>query len=135
MSKLCKSLLAVLTVSNIVLADEQLQLSHELISSQQNGTYQTVSLSLRINNPGSQDLHRVKLSPSGSEFASVDQDKPINIGYLPAMGQAVVEWRVNTPLAVEYFHSGMPLFFIIKAKQNNGEDIEFPVYSHGGMDL
>ena len=134
MSKLCKQLIAIFTmvlISNtMAFADGQLQLHHQVVDSQQNGAYQTVSFRLTIDNLSSQDLHRVRLLPSGSEFSSLTQDNLINIGNLPAMGQAVIEWTANTPVAVEYFQSGMPVFFI-KAKQEHGELIELPVYSHG----
>lgn len=109
--------------------------SHRVIGYQQNGVYQSIDLQLVVNNNSEVDLHRVKLSPSSREFSSNEQNSQLNIGNLPSMGQAIVNWTINTPVAVEYFQSGMPVFFIIKAKQGNGENVEIPIYSHGEQPL
>lgn len=124
-----------LCVSGFLQASDHLQISHKVMAHENNGAYQTISLELTVNNFSNQNLHRVKLLPTSSEFSSNDQDQLINIGSLPSMGQAHVDLTVNTPVAVDYFESGMPIFFIIKAKVNEGENIEFPIYSLGGAAL
>jgi len=130
------SFFAVMICNNAVIAaDDQLKISHKVIASETNGSYSTVSFILTIDNFSAEDLNRVKLSPSSNEFSSFNQNKLINIGYLPAMGQAIVEWKVNTPVDVSYFQSSMPIFYVIKAKHNNGENIEIPVYSSGSAAL
>jgi len=121
--------------SSLVFAEGQIKLSHSVIDAYQSGDYQTISFLLTIDNASLKDFHRVKLMPSGNEFSSPLRSKLVNVGNLPAMGQAVIHWTVDTSLSVEYFNSGMPVFFVIKAKQQNGQNIEMPVYSHGGVNL
>ena len=116
-------------------AESQIELKHAVTNSYSNGTYQSVSITLHLNNLSNQDYHRVKLSPSGSIFSGSEQDNLVSVGYLPAMGQNTVEWTFNTPIAIEYFNSGMPIYFLIKAKYHGNEEIEIPVYSHGGAEL
>ena len=111
----------------------KLEVKHWVISSENSGSYQSIHIKLEINNLGDKDLHNVKLSPSDSIFSVSQQDSQINVGNLPAMGQSIVDWSFDTPAAEGYFSSGMPLFFILKAKQDNGDKIEFPVYSNGGV--
>lgn len=128
-------LAAIYCANNFALAENQLQLYHKVLSSQQNGAYHTVSFMLTVDNFSNKNLNRVKLLPTSKEFSSFSQDKLINIGHLPSMGQAVIEWTVNTAVDVDYFQSGMPVFFVIKAKHDNGENIEIPVYSRRGAKL
>jgi len=123
-----------LTVS-LATANDQLTLKHEVIDAEKNGSYQTVSFMLTINNFSDKNLYRVKLSLSSSEFSSFNHKKIINVGHLPSMGQVVIDWSVRTPIDVSYFQSDMPIFYIIHAKQNNGENIEIPVYSSGSTAL
>ena len=130
------SLIVVMCLNiGLVSANDQLMLKHKVIAAEKSGSYQTVSFMLTIDNFSEKDLHRVKLSPSSSEFSNFNHKKLINIGHLPSMGQVVIEWSVNTPIDVSYFQSGMPIFYIIQAKQNNGENIELPVYSSGSTAL
>lgn len=124
-------LTTLLCFSSQAFADGQLKLSHAVTHAEQIGDYQTISLTLTVDNLTSTDLHRVKLSPTSTEISSNEQDRLVNIGYLPSMGQAIIEWTVKTPVSIEYFQSGMPVFFIIKAKQESGDEIEIPIYSSG----
>lgn len=124
-----------LLLANPAFADSGIKLYHKIIDIQQSGDYQTLSLQLTIDNLSTMDLHRVKLSPTGGEFSAEALKNLVNIGNLPSMGQSVIQWTVKTPLAAEYFSSGMPVFFVMKAKKQNGEDIEVPVYSHGDATL
>lgn len=122
-------------MSGLTQADDQLHLTHKVIASQHDGSNQMVSFRLTIENMSHKDLNRVKLSTSSNELSNIDDEKMITIGYLPSMGQAVFEWTLNTPVDVSYFQSGMPLYFIIEAKHNNGENFEIPVYSSGSTAL
>lgn len=122
-------------LSGLTFADDKLHVTHSIIASQQDGFNHMVSFQITINNLGEDELNRVKLSTANNEFSNLDEEKLINIGHLPSMGQAIIEWTINTPVDVSYFESGMPLFFVIEAKHNNGQIFEIPVYSSGSTAL
>ena len=121
--------------SSTLMASDHINVRHQLTDLQIDGDFQSISLTLLIENAGDQDLHRVKLAPSGNVFSINNLDKQLNIGFLPAMGQAVFNWTADTSHAIHYFRSGMPIFFHVKAKLNNGKEIVIPVYSRGDLEL
>jgi hypothetical protein len=111
---------------------ENISLSHQVVGSENNGLFQSISLALTVSNQGLDDLHSVKLSPRGSEFSAQTKSNAMNIGYLPSMGESIIHLTANTPIAEEYFRSSMPVFFVLRGKTNMGNDIELPLYSQGG---
>ena len=112
---------------------ESIGVSHQVVGSANNGLFQSISLALTVSNQSLQDLHSVKLSPYGTEFSAQTKEETMNIGYLPSMGESVIYLTANTPMAEEYFQSPMPVFFILRGKNSNGENVELPLYSQGGM--
>ena len=123
--------LALLICSASYAASDNIDMSHHVDANVNNGLYQSISLTLTINNSGLDDLHSVKIYPSGDEFAASERENIINVGYLPAMGQSVIHITANTAMAEAYFRSAMPVFFMLNAKTPGGTDIELPLHSLG----
>jgi len=133
-TKITKPLMIALCLATFSAANahDHIDMSHHVVASIDNGMYQSISLTLTIRNNGIDDLHNVKISPSGNEFAMSERDSVFNIGYLPSMGQSVIQITADTPMAESYFHSMMPVFFLLSAKMPGGEIVELPLYSQGG---
>ena len=113
-----------------VYSSNDIQISHSVLSHEQLDNINAVNLSLVIVNNSHVNYHNLKISPSGNEYVLRDKNNSMTVGNLPAMGQAVIQLTASTPRAKIYFQSGLPIFFHITAKQENGQFIEIPVYSN-----
>ena len=116
---------ASLSLTMSAIAADNIEIKHAITASQTN----SVSFSFIIDNPTAESLVDATLIPMSNELELDETNSLITIGNLPSMGQAVVEWTFTTSVDASYFQSGMPLFFIIEAKNINGDYIEMPVYS------
>ena len=121
-----------LLISSYALASESIKLNHLVAANSSAGTFNEVTLSVHIKNTSDIDLKHVKLQPSGKEFCVDETTKPIHIGYLPAQSEQIIQWTAKTPIQVEYFNSGMPVFFHLIARENSDTPIDIPVFSLGG---
>lgn len=120
--------LAALTLGGNATAAKEVDIHHSLVNYNNAGNYGAVSLSLTVTNTGTANLSSVTLKPSGNEFAMSDMEQSIDVGELPAGTQTVVYWNAQSPLAEEYFQSGMPIFFHLEAKQD-GQLLTVPIYT------
>jgi len=125
------SMLALSMTSYQAFANGQVQIHHALLDQITSDSNNTVTLTLRINNLSNNDLKNVKLLPSGNEFCVEEKSKHINVGHLPAQSESIIQWTATTPVATEYFSSGMPVFFQLSAKQASDERYDLPLYSQG----
>ena len=131
-NKLKYTLIAILILfGSAANASSDIEIKHAVIAYEPIGNMNQISLSLVIDNIGDIDFHNVKISPSGNDYA-LDEDTIITIGNLPVMGQSVIQLTAKTPRSASYFQSGFPVFFHITAKNDNGQQIEIPVYSNKG---
>jgi len=117
-------------ISSNVYSNNDIQITHSVLSHEQLDKLNAVNLHLIIDNNSLVSYHNLKISPSGNEYALDNKNNSITVGSLPAMGQAVIQLRASTPRAIVYFQSGLPVFFHITAKKENGQFIEIPVYSN-----
>ena len=121
-----------LLAANSLFASESIELSHTVSSQSYADPFNEITLSIHIKNNGNNDLSHVRLVPSGKEFCVDETIKPLHVGYLPAQSENIIQWTAKTPLAIEYFNSGMPVFFHLKTSKYSGENIEIPLISLGG---
>ncbi len=119
-------------ISFNVYSNNDIQITHSVLSHEQLDKLNAVNLHLIIDNNSPISYHNLKISPSGNEYALDNKNNSMTVGNLPAMGQAVIQLTTSTPRALVYFQSGLPIFFHITAKTENGHFIEIPVYSNMG---
>jgi len=113
-----------------VYSNNDIQILHSVLSHEQLDNINVVNLNLVINNNSLVNYHNLKISSSGNKYVLRDKNKPMTVGSLPASGQAVIQFTASTPRSIIYFQSGLPIFFHITAKQEDGQFIEIPVYSN-----
>jgi len=116
-----------LGISASALTEGNIDVHHTVTAS----AVDSISLSLTIDNPTTQDLIGAVLTPSGSEFISENLDNTISIGDLFTNSQIIVDWTASTNMSETYFQSGLPLFFHLTATNSAGESVDLPVYSLG----
>lgn len=123
--------ISLLGFNTSVLSDEAIQVNHQLTSHADASDGTSVTLSLRIHNPGNTNYHSVKLIPTGDLFLVSEKNRSLNIGHLPPQGETIIQWTTNTPLAADYFMSDMPVFFHLVAKSDENGSIRLPLFSQG----
>ncbi|MDH3325439.1 MAG: hypothetical protein OEM38_01830, partial [Gammaproteobacteria bacterium] len=76
-------------------ASESIQLHHSVAVYTNAGAFNEVTLSIHITNTSNTDFKHVKLTPSGKEFSVGETTKEINIGYLPAQSESIIQWTAS----------------------------------------
>ena len=120
----------VLAIAPVCLqAAEMVRLKHELISAETHNGYSVITLSIVIDNNDLQRLSSVKLLPRNIDLNGNPEQFAINVGNLPVSGQYSTIWQFPTSMNTEIFASNSLLVFELNANTQQGESVNFPVYS------
>ena len=115
--------------ANIALANGDVASTHRVVLANDLSSHSQITYSFSIENSSTNGLSNVYLEPVGLPLIDGNNNEMLHIGRIPAGGIVDMEWTVLSKMQTPYFLSGSPLTFRVTAITDNGEHVDFPLYS------
>ncbi len=123
------------TMAVPAVADVELDVRHELVSSYETASGTHAVLNLYLRNTGTVPVHHLIIESANTYLAFDLDTASLNVGFIGVGDEAQIQWTVTSPALLEYMDSGTPFFFRATAKEQGGARVAFPVYSRGDVRL